>query len=318
MSDVILLAGSAHPRLAAAVAGELALPLGDCAVERFPDGEIAVHLNEPVRRRNVFVIQPTCAPVNDHVLELVAFADACRRAGATRITAVVPYFGYARSDKRGEHRDPIMAAAVARILEGAGIDHLITIDPHSAQLEASFRIPVDVASAVPTLALALRSRVAKKAVIVAPDVGAVRLATRYAEILERPVVILHKRRATARETVVTHVVGEVRNRPALIIDDMISTGGTIRRSIDALLTAGARPEIAIAATHALFLPGAREMLDLEAVVAVTVTDTIPPVEGWNELRVVSIAPLLASAIRRAAGMAPGPVMLAAVAGVDAT
>lgn len=303
MSDLILLGGSAHPRLAAAVAEELATKPGDCTVERFPDGEVAVHLNESVRRRNVFVIQPTCTPVNDHVMELVAFADACRRAGAARITAVVPYFGYARSDKRGEHRDPIMAAAVANILQVAGIDHLITVDPHSAQLEACFRIPVDVTTAVPTLAFALRGRLPRRSVIVAPDVGAVRLATRYAEILERPVVVLHKRRTTAHETVVTHVVGDVRNRPALIIDDMISTGGTIRRSIDALLAAGARPEIVVAATHALLLPGARELLDLDAVGEVRVTDTIPPPTGWDELRVVSIAPLLASAIRRAAGSA---------------
>lgn len=320
MIDLMLLAGSAHPRLAAAVAEELAIPLGACAVERFPDGEVTVHLNESVRRRSVFVIQPTCAPVNDHLIELVAFADACRRAGAARVTAVVPYFGYARSDKRGEHRDPIMAAAVADMLQASGIDHIITVDPHSAQLEACFRIPLDAASAVPTLALSLRSSLPQKAVIVAPDVGAVRLATRYAEILERPVVVLHKRRATARETIVTHVVGDVRNRPALIIDDMISTGGTIRRSIDALLAAGARPEIIVAATHGLLLPGAREMLDLASVRELVVTDTIPA-EGWEKLRVVSIAPLLASAVRRAAGIheqsAPAPVTRVAVAAAGA-
>jgi ribose-phosphate pyrophosphokinase len=317
MTDLMLLAGSAHPRLAMAVAEELALPLGACEVERFPDGETTVHLNESVRRRSVFVLQPTCAPVNDHLMELVAFADACRRAGAERITAAVPYFGYARSDKRGERRDPIMAAAVAGILQGAGFGHVITVDPHSDQLEACFRIPVDAASAVPTLAYSLPSRLPPKAVIVAPDVGAVRLATRYAEILERPVVVLHKRRATARETVVTHVVGEVRNRPVLIIDDMISTGGTIRRSIDALLAAGAKPEIMVAATHGLFLPGAREMLDLDTVREVVVTDTIPPGTGWEKLRVASIAPVLAYAIRRAASVvasAPRPVTQDAVAG----
>ena len=302
MTDLMMLAGSSHPRLAIAVAEELALPLGACAVERFPDGETTVHLNESVRRRSVFVLQPTCAPVNDHVMELVAFGDACRRAGAARITAVVPYFGYARSDKRGEHRDPIMAAAVADILQGAGFDHVITVDPHSAQLEACFRIPVDSVSAVATLAHSLRSRLPQRAVIVAPDVGAVRLATRYAEILERPVVVLHKRRTTARETMVTHVVGDVRNRPALIIDDMISTGGTIRRSIDALLAAGATPEIIVAATHGLFLSGARDMLDLDAVREIVVTDTIPAATAWENLRVVSIAPLLARAIRRAASV----------------
>jgi ribose-phosphate pyrophosphokinase len=302
MNDLMILAGSAHPRLAAAVAEELALPLGKCTVERFPDGETAVHLDESVRHRCVFVIQPTCAPVNDNILELVAFADACRRGGAARIIAVVPYFGYARSDKRGGRRDAIMAAAVATILEGAGIDHLITVDPHSPQFEACFRIPVDIGTAVPTIARALRRRLPKKAVIVSPDVGAVRLATRYAEILERPVVVLHKRRATARETAVTHIVGDVKNRPALIIDDMISTGGTIRRSIDALLEAGALPDITIAATHAVFAPGAREKMDVSSVGRVLVTDTVPPARGWKKLHVVSIATVLADAIRAAFGV----------------
>jgi ribose-phosphate pyrophosphokinase len=321
MTDLMLLAGSAHPRLAAAIAEELLMPLGGCTVERFPDGEIAVHLDESVRRASVFVIQPTCAPVNDHLVELVAFADACRRAGAARVTAVVPYFGYARSDKRGEHRDPIMGAAVAHMLQAAGVDHVITVDPHSPQLEGFFRIPLDAASAVATLAASLRRRLPRKAVIVAPDVGAVRLATRYAEILQRPVVVLHKRRATARETMVTHVVGDVRNRPALIIDDMISTGGTIRRSIDALLDAGAHPEIVIAATHALLLPGACEMLDVPGVREVVVTDTIPPSVPWEKLRAVSIAPVLASAIRTAAGLAgdsaPRPVTRVAVVATSA-
>lgn len=302
MSDLVLFAGSAHSRLAAAISEDLAIPLGACMVERFPDGELTVHINESVRSRNVFVIQPTCAPVNDHLIELVAFADACRRAGAAQITAVMPYFGYARSDKRGEHRDPIMAAAVADILQASGVGHLITVDPHSAQLEACFRIPVDATSAVTTLALALRGRIPEKAVIVAPDVGAVRLATRYAEILGKPVVVLHKHRQTARQTVVTHVVGEVRNRPALIIDDMISTGGTIRRSIDALMAAGAQPDITVAATHALLLPGAREMLDLPNVIEVVVTDTIPVASDWEKLRIVSVAPAVANAIRRAAAI----------------
>jgi ribose-phosphate pyrophosphokinase len=195
-----------------------------------------------------------------------------------------------------------MAAAVASILEGCGVDHVLTIDPHSAQLESCFRIPVDASTAVPTLAHSLRDRLPERAVIVAPDVGAVRLATKYAAILERPVVVLHKQRATARETVVTHVVGDVLDRPALIIDDMISTGGTIRRSIDALLRAGARPEIIVAATHALLLPGAREMLEIDAVREVVVTDTIPPATGWTKLRVVSIANVVAYAIRRAAAV----------------
>lgn len=313
MSDLVLLAGSAHPRLASAVARELGLPIGNSTVERFPDGEISVHLHETVGLRRAFVILPTCAPVNDHVMELVAFADACRRAGASGITGVVPYFGYARSDRRDARDGPIMLAAVAAILQNAGVDHLIVIDPHSAGLEACLRIPVEVESAVPALALSLLGRLPEQTVIVAPDVGAVRLATHYAAILEKPVVVLHKRRTSARETAVTHVVGDVRDRPALIIDDMISTGGTIRRSVEALLNAGARPDIAIAATHALLLPGAKELLDIEAVTGVTVSDTIPPTSGWEKLHVVSIAPVLASAIRRTSTVAGAELFAAAAA-----
>lgn len=307
MTDAVLFAGSAHPELAAAIANELAMKLGACAVEQFPDGELAVHIRESVRNREVVVIQPTSPPVNEHLIELVAFVDACRRAAARRIIAVVPYFGYARSDKRGEQRDPIMAAAVADILQTAGMAHLITVDPHSPQLECCFRIPVDSISAVPVLAEAVRKSVAANAVIAAPDVGAVRLATRYAEILDKPVVVLHKRRETATRTSVTHVVGDVSGRPVVLIDDMISTGGTMARSIEALLTAGAKPDITVVATHGLFLAGARELIDTPAVTAVVVTDSIVQ-EKWDKLRIASIAPLLASAISRAGGFRHGAVV----------
>ncbi|HSP16027.1 MAG TPA: ribose-phosphate pyrophosphokinase [Thermoanaerobaculia bacterium] len=297
MSESVLFSGSAHPDLAAAIARQLSVPTGECEIERFPDGEVCVHINESVRNRDVFVVQPTAPPVNDNLVELVAFADAFRRAGACRIVAVVPYFGYARSDRRGERRDPIMAAAVADILQTAGIGHLITVDPHSAQLESCFRIPFDSISAVPVLAESVRGQISPDTVIVAPDVGAVRLATRYASVLGLPVVVLHKERESATQTLVTHIVGDVVGRPALLIDDMISTGGTIARSIDALLGAGAKHEVTVMATHGLLLPGARELIDMPCVREVVVTDSIPP-QRWDKLRVISIAQLLASAIRR--------------------
>ena len=304
MSEWVLLSGTAHPALGAAVSRELSVPLGVCAVERFPDGEIAVHLNGSVRKKEVFVLQPTCPPVNEHLVELLAFADACRRAAASRIIAVIPYFGYARSDKRGGKRDPIMASLVAALLQSAGVDQVITIDPHSPQIEGCFHIPVDSWSAVERLAIAIRGRIHPDAVIAAPDVGALRLATRYGELLDRPVVALHKRRATARETKVTHVVGDVANRPAVIVDDMISTGGTIERSIEALIGAGARPDFTVIATHGLLLEGARAKLELPSVREVIVSDTIPQTSDWPALRTVSIAPLLAQAIERAAALRP--------------
>ncbi len=306
MTEFVLFSGTAHPALSAGISRELGIPLGSCTVERFPDGEITVHLNEPVRKKEVFVIQPTSPPVNDHLIELLAFADACRRAAATRVVAVIPYFGYARSDKRGDRRDPIMASMVAATLQVAGVDQVITVDPHSPQIEGCFHIPVDTWSAVDTLALALRGRIPPQTVIVAPDVGAVRLATRYGEVLDRPVVVLHKRRASATQTEVTHVVGDVVNRPAVIVDDMISTGGTIRRSIDALLASGARPDVIVVATHGLMSEGARAKLDLPSVRDIIVSDSIPQSTDWPSVRTVSIAPLLADAIRRAAALKPTP------------
>lgn len=304
MPDLVLLSGTAHPALSASVSRELGISLGSCTVERFPDGEITVHLNASVRKQEVFIIQPASPPVNDHLFELVAFADACRRAAASRIVAVIPYFGYARSDRRGGRRDPVMASAVAAILQGSGIDHVIVVDPHSPQIEGYFHIPVDTWSAVETLARALQGRIPPQSVIVAPDAGAVRMATRYGELLDRSVAVLHKRRASATQTAITHVVGDVRNRPAVIVDDMISTGGTIRRSIEALLASGARPDIIVVATHGLMLESARANLDLPSVREIIVSDSIPQPSGWPSVRAVSIAPMLADAIRRAAVLKP--------------
>jgi ribose-phosphate pyrophosphokinase len=297
--EFILFAGAGNPALALAIAAELEIRLGASTVERFPDGELAVRLEESVRRREVFVVQPTAPPVDAHLLELLAFADACRRSAASRITAVVPYFGYARSDKRHARREPITASLVARLMEAAGVDHVVTLDLHAAQIEGFFHIPVDSLTAVPTLCQAVRDRLPADAVVVSPDTGRVPTATEYAHRLGTSVVVLHKRRASGTEPEVTHVIGEVRDRPCLIIDDMISTGGTISRAVDALLAAGARPEIAIAATHGLFVGEARAKLSHQALRDVFVTDSVAMKDpSWPHLRVVSVAPLFAAAIRR--------------------
>jgi ribose-phosphate pyrophosphokinase len=252
-----------------------------------------------VRRKEVFLMQPTSPPANEHLIELLALADASRRAGATRITAIVPYFGYGRADRRHGAREPIMARMVADLLEVVGIDHVVTVDPHTAQIEGFFRAPVDSISAVPTLCRALQGRLPPAIVVVAPDAGRVAMATRYAQCLGAPVVVLHKRRINGTVTEVTHMAGEVSGRPCLIIDDMISTGGTIAESIDALLAAGARPEFMVAATHALLVANAREKLSHPAVREVLVTDSVDVRErDWPQLRTVSIAPLLAAALER--------------------
>jgi ribose-phosphate pyrophosphokinase len=299
MDNFILFAGTANPGLAKAIAQELNMPLGASASELFPDGEVAVRLLESVRQKAVFIVQSTSPPVNDHLVELMAFADACRRAAAAHITAIVPYFGYARADKRHGRREPITASMVAEVLQAVGVNQVVTLDLHTPQIEGFFRIPVDSLTAVPTLCEAIRDRLPSGVVVVSPDTGRVQMATQYAQRLDSSVVVLHKQRKSGTETEVTRIVGDVRDRPCLIIDDMISTGGTLARSIEALLNAGARPEITIAATHGLFVEGAGAKLSHPSVRAVFVTDTVAAKEtDWKQLQIVSIAPLIAKAIQR--------------------
>lgn len=295
-----LFTGSAHPALALSIARELDVPLGARTVERFPDSEQSVRLEQSVRGHHVFIVQPTSPPVDVHLMELLIFADACRRAAAAQITAIVPYFGYARQDRRRGHREPITASMVAELMQVVGISHVIAVDVHAAQLEGFFHVPMDSLTALPILFGALRDRLSPGTVVVSPDLGRVPMATEFAQRLGTSVVVLHKHRESGTETTVTHIVGDVRDRPCLIVDDMISTGGTIARAIEALLAAGARPEITVAATHGVLVAGARQQLSHESVRAVFVTDTVPVVmeEEWPELQVVSVAPLLAGAIRQ--------------------
>jgi ribose-phosphate pyrophosphokinase len=301
-----IFAGRANVALATSVAVEMGARLGACSVERFPDGELSVRLDEPVRGRKVFIIQPTSPPVNDHLIELLAFADACRRASAAHITAVIPYFGYARADKRHGRREPITASMVADLTQAVGVNHVVTIDLHAPQIEGFFHIPVDSLTAARVMVEALRPRLSAETVVISPDAGRVRMATEYARLLGAPVAVLHKERASGAETRVTRLVGDVRDRPCLIIDDMISTGGTVVESVEALLEAGARPEITVAATHGILLAGAREKLTRPETREVLVTDTVaPPAHDWPQLRVVSVAPLIASALRRF--LADGPL-----------
>lgn len=299
MTELGIFAGSSHPELGREIARLAGKELGACSVERFPDGEITVRIEESVRRREVFVVQPTGPPVNENLVELLAFADALRRAAAERITAIVPYFGYSRSDRRGDRREPIMASLVARLMQSAGFDQVVSLDLHALQIEGFFEIPVDGLTAIPTLCAAMGPVDPDATAVVSPDVGSVKRATRFAEFFHVPLVVLHKRRMSGSETRTTHVVGDVCDRRCIIVDDMISTGGTIANSIEALVQAGARPEMTVVATHALFLEGSRERLDHPAVREIIVTDSLPLRVGeWPKVRVASIAPLLAAAIRR--------------------
>jgi ribose-phosphate pyrophosphokinase len=266
-------------------------------VDRFPDGNVAVRLHQSVRRKEVLLVQPLSPPANDNLLELLALADACRRDGAARISGIVPFFGYGRGDKRNG-REPIMARLVADLLQSVGIGHIVTVDLHSPQIEGFFRAPVETLTAVPVLCAALRDLVPDDLVVVSPDTGRVDMANEYAEqCFCAPVVVLHKQRMSGSVTKVTRVVGDVTGHSCLIVDDMISTGGTIAGTIATLLACGARPEIIVAATHGLFVGAARQKLNHPAIRAVFVTDTVEVIQrGWPQLHVIPVAPLIAAGL----------------------
>lgn len=297
----VLLAGSGNPQLAQRVERAVAIRLIASTTERFPDGEVFVRVEESVRGREVVLMQPTSPPVNDHLVELLALADACRRAAAARIVAVIPYFGYARSDRREGRRMPIMASLLADLIERAGIEHVLTLDVHTPALEGFFRVAVDNLTAVPLIADTLRGRVPPNAVIVSPDLGATRLANRYATILGLPVAICHKHRTSGTDVSVSRVTGDVAGRPCVVIDDMITTGGTIVEAVRALRAASALPDVMVAATHPVLVPGALRKIAAAGVKDLIVTDSTPFAEdATTSLRpvVISVAPLIATAIRR--------------------
>jgi ribose-phosphate pyrophosphokinase len=297
--DFLIFCGSASQSLGAHIAQILERSPADCVIERFPNGEVNVHLDEPVRGREVYIVQSTCPPVDANLIELLATADACRRSGAARITAIVPYFGYGRADKRNGQRAPVTGSMIARFIESAGIDHLLTVDLHAPQIEGFFHIPVDSVTGVLALCNSLRKDLPDGTVIISPDEGRVKMATEFARHLRCPLALLHKERRGGSDARVTHVVGEVRQRPCLIIDDLISTGSTIAQAAEALLHAGAQENLRVAATHALLVGNARERLANSGIRQVIVSNSIPPSEHhWPPLAVVSLAPVLAGAVYR--------------------
>lgn len=291
--------GTANPALADAIARELDVEAGRCTIGRYPDGETAVRLEQSVRGQEVIFVQPTAPPVNDHLIELLAFADACRRAGAARITAVVPYFGYARSDTSSGRSEPVMARLAAELMEDAGIAQVFTVDPHTPQLEGFFRIPFHHLTAATTFYGALKGRLPGNAVVVSPDLGRVETAADFGDHFNLPVAALHKRRVSGARVEMVQVIGAVRGRSCLIVDDMISTGGTIVQATRALHRAGAKSDFIVAATHGVLVEGARERLTEAGVREVWITDTIARHDNdWPELRVISVAPLIAAALQR--------------------
>lgn len=297
--SLTVFAGSANVPLAVAVAKQLEVPLGSRRVQRFPDGELHVELQESVRGHDVYLLQPTSPPVEAHLLELWFLADACRRAGAAHLTAVVPYFGYARQDRRASGREAVGARLIADLFAASGLQRLVAVDLHSASLEGFFAIPVEHLSAVPLLADAVGPLLAPNTVVVAPDLGAVKLAEHLARCLHLPMAIVDKERLTGEEVRVRRVVGRVEGCPVLVVDDMISTGGTVQAAIQALMAAGCAPEVTVAASHALFVGPAVARLRELPIRRLVATDSVAAPEQLPfPVHTVSLAPLLAEAIRR--------------------
>jgi ribose-phosphate pyrophosphokinase len=300
MTDrLILFSGNANRALSQEIADHLGVPLGEAEVSRFADGEILVQIFENVRGADVFVIQPTCRPVNENLMELLVIIDALKRASAWRITAVMPYYGYGRQDRKVQPRVPITAKLVADLLTAAGVHRVVTMDLHAGQIQGFFTTPVDHLYAAPVLLQYFQERMLGDAVVVSPDAGGVERARAFAKRLDTSLAFIDKRRTGPNEARVMHIVGEVEGRDVIIVDDMIDTGGTLTQAVPALLEKGAK-RIFASCTHPVLSGAAVERIEGSALEEVVVTNTIPLSEGRHskKLSVLSVAPLLGEAISR--------------------
>ena len=292
--------GTANPDLGEEIAAYLSIPRGKVTSTRFADGEIYVRFEENARGVDAFVVQPTSHPVNETLMELLIMLDALRRASAGRITAVMPYYGYARKDKKDAPREPITGRLVADLLISSGANRVLTVDLHAGQIEGFFNIPVDHLRAMPLFADYLREKDLRNAVVVAADDGAVKRSKQLADRLDLPLAIIFQRRVGADAKEPIEIVGDVEGMIPVMVEDVIDTAGTLSGAIDVLVRKGARPEVYICATHAVFAGQARQRLDRTEVREVIVTNTIPlpPEKMLPKVTVLSAAPLLAEAIRR--------------------
>jgi len=293
-----MFSGNAHKALARKVCEYLEIPLGDADVGRFKDKEIYVKINENIRGQDVFVFQPTFSPA-ENLLELLIMLDAVRRASAQRVVAVIPYFGYARQDRKDQPRVAITAKLVANLIASAGATRVVTMDLHSAQIQGFFDIPFDHLYAAPILIDYFKKKNLKKLTLLAPDVGSVKMARAYAKRLDADLAIIDKRRVSPVESEVVNVIGNVKGRTVVIVDDMISTAGTVKNAALAAYDRGA-VEVYAACTHAVFCGDAMKNLKEADLKEIVVTDTIPnrPSKLLPNIRVLSVAPLLGEAVRR--------------------
>jgi ribose-phosphate pyrophosphokinase len=293
--------GTSNPQLASEIASAVGIKLGQAFVESFPDGETIIKLEDDVRGRDCFVVQSTCPPVNQTLMELLIFVDCLRRASARRITAVIPYFGYARQDRKSEGRTPITAKLVANLISQAGAHRVLAMDLHAEQIQGFFDIPVDHLTATPVIARHMASLNIEDAVVVSPDVGNVKQATNYAVQLGYDLAVIDKRRLSGDKAVAARVIGDVENKSVLIFDDMITTAGTVTEAVRILRANGAK-RFFLAATHAVLADPAVQRLVDAGLDRICVTNTIPlkktTSQALPQITVLSVAALLGEAIRR--------------------
>ncbi|MBQ7492431.1 MAG: ribose-phosphate pyrophosphokinase [Clostridia bacterium] len=305
-TKIKLFAGNSNPALAQKIADKLGMPLGNCVVKQFSDGETSVSINETVRGCDVFVIQSTCYPVNDNFMELLITIDAFRRASAGRITAVMPYFGYARQDRKAKPRDPISAKLCAEMLEAAGANRVLTMDLHASQIQGFFNIPLDNLVGTKLLSQYFYDRIGANNpdyVVVSPDLGSVTRARKFTDKLDLPMAIVDKRRPKPNVSEVMNIIGDVKGKKVILVDDMVDTAGTLCHGAKALIERGGATEVIACATHGVLSGPAIERLKDSVITKLILLDTVP-IEGEkaiNKIEVLSVADLFSEAIRRVFG-----------------
>ena len=297
--DIKLFACNSNIPLAEKIAAQLGLPLSRCTVGKFSDGEINVSIGETVRGSDVFIIQSTCTPVNDNLMELLIMIDAMKRASAGRITAVIPYFGYARQDRKSKSRDPISAKLVADLISAAGADRVLTMDLHAAQIQGFFNIPLDHMEGMPILSQYIERKNLEDLVIVSPDLGSVNRARKIANRLDVPIAIIDKRRPKPNVSEIMNIIGDIKDKNLLIIDDIIDTAGTLCNAANALKERGAK-SVRACATHGILSGPAIERIEASALEELILLDTIPlsDEKKLDKIKVETVAPLFAQAIQR--------------------
>jgi len=294
-----IITGNANPKLAQEICKYLKMPLGDALVTTFSEGEIRVKINKNVRGKDVFIVQSTCSPVNNNLMELLILIDALRRASAKRITAVLPYFGYARQDRKDQPRVPITAKLVANLITSAGVDRILTVDLHAGQIQGFFDIPMDHLYAVNIFVKHIKKIKLKDIVIVSPDVGGIKMARAYAKKFEAPLAIVDKRRISGEDTEAMNILGDIKGKNLIIVDDLVATASSLVEAASALKKQGGK-EIYAAITHPVLSGPAIKRVNDSVIKKLFVTNTIPVENGkkHKKIEVLSIAPLLAEAIKR--------------------